>query len=569
MLRELVVEGLGVIERAEVELEGGCSTLTGETGAGKTLIVAALGLLMGGRSDRALVRQGSSETLVEGRFVVAPDHAAVGLLGDHGIEVKPAGEVEIVLTRGVAAGGRGGRARINGRLVTVAALGAVGEQLVEIAGQHEAQGIGAPARQRELLDAFAGSTELAAELAGTVRATGRVQSDLEGLIASERERARELDLLRYETAEIEGADLIEGESARLSSDADRLEHAESIAMAIGRAVEALQEEGGAGETVDAARRHVVAAAELDSALGEIAERLEAATLELSDIAGDLSRSLVAPDPAALEETRARLETIARLTRKYGEGDDPSAGPEVRVHDYLSRARARIEELEGSESSLDVLRTELGELEARGQILAGELSDRRREHAPRLQKEMERTLADLALGGARFEVALTPRPLFEGGAESVEFRVAADPGEAPRPVAKVASGGELSRIALALHLLTSESGGSEGRSRTMVFDEIDAGVGGRAAQSVGRALADLARASGAQVLLVTHLPQVAAFADTHYRVRKGTTGERASALVTRVEDAERIDELSRMLAGMPESERAREHARELLETAGSK
>jgi DNA repair protein RecN (Recombination protein N) len=183
--------------------------------------------------------------------------------------------------------------------------------------------------------------------------------------------------------------------------------------------------------------------------------------------------------------------------------------------------------------------------------------------------MEDMLAGLALEGARFEVVLTDRDLFEGGAESVEFRVAANPGENPRPIAKVASGGELSRIALALHLLTSQDRGTEGSARTMVFDEVDAGVGGRAAQSVGRALADLARASGAQVLLVTHLPQVAAFAGSHYRVLKESADERASALVTRVEGAERLDELSRMLAGMPESRRAREHAKELLETASTR
>jgi DNA repair protein RecN (Recombination protein N) len=570
MLRELVVEGLGVIERAELELEGGCSTLTGETGAGKTLIVAALGLLMGARPERALVREGASEALVEGRFVVAPDHAAAGLLLAHGIEDEPGGdEVEIVLSRGVTTAGRGGRARINGRLVTVATLGAVGERLVEIAGQHEAQGIGVPARQRELLDAFAGSTELAAELARTVRAASRVQSELEELVSSERERERELDLLRYEVGEIEGAALTEGEATRLGADADRLEHAESIATAVGRAVESLQQEGGAGETVDAAWRQVAAAAERDPGLGELARRLEAATLELADIAGDLSSSMVVPDPVALQETRARMEVIARLSRKYGEGGEPKGGPESRVLGYLSRARARIEELDSAESFLGTLRTEQQELEERAQRLAGELSARRREHAPRLEKEMELALANLALAGARFEVALAARSLFEGGAESVEFRVAADPGETTRPVAKVASGGELSRIALALHLLTSGHGGPERSRRTMVFDEIDAGVGGRAAQSVGRALADLARASGAQVLLVTHLPQVAAFADTHYRVRKGTTGERAHALVTRVEGAERVDELSRMLAGMPESDRAREHAKELLETAGSK
>ena len=575
MLRELVVEGLGVVERAELELHGGCSALTGETGAGKTLMVAALGLLVGGRSDRALVREGAAEALVEGRFVVPPGHRAIEVLVAHGIiDAETAEqETEIVLTRSITADGKGGRGRINGRLVTVATLGSVGAQLVEIAGQHEAQGVGAPARQRALLDAFAGCTALATELAGTVRAASRIHSELETLLSSERERERELDLLRYETSEIEKADLQEGEFELLTADAERLEHAESIVLALGRAVDALSGERGAAETIDSAHRDVSAAAQRDSALNELAERLEATSLEIADVAGDLTRNLVAPDPHALEETRARLDVIARLMRKYGEDRVPNdavrQSPEAGVLGYLARARNRIDELENAESSLEGLRGEHDELVARSGDLAQELGSRRREAGPHLERQMEEMLGGLALAGARFEVALTERELFEGGSESVELRVAANPGETARPVAKVASGGELSRIALALHLLTSRYSDTKGSARTMIFDEVDAGVSGLAAQSVGRALADLARTSGAQVLLVTHLPQVAAFADAHYRVLKQTADERATALVEHVEGAERVDELSRMLAGMPESQRAREHAKELLETASAR
>jgi len=537
--------------------------------------VAALGLLVGGRSDRALVREGTAEALVEGRFVVPSGHGALQVLVAHGIiEPEVAGsEVEVVLTRSTTADGKGGRARINGRLVTVAALGSVGAQLVEIAGQHEAQGVGAPARQRALLDAFAGSTDLAAELAGTVRAASRVQGELEALLSNERERERELDLLRYETSEIDKGNLEEGEFDRLTADADRLEHAESIALALGRAIDALSGERGAAETIDSALRDVSAAAQRDSALEELAGRLEATSLEIADIADDLTRSVVAPDPQVLEETRGRLDVIARLMRKYGEDrvsdvSEPQ-GPEAGVLGYLARARDRIDELDNAESSLGELRGEHDDLVARAGRLAQELAVIRREAGPRLEGAMEEMLGDLALAGARFEVALTERGLFEGGSESVEFRVAANPGETARPVSKVASGGELSRIALALHLLTSGDSGTEGSARTMIFDEVDAGVGGLAAQSVGRSLADLARASGAQVLLVTHLPQVAAFADYHYRVLKESADERATALVEPIEGAERVDELSRMLAGMPESTRAREHAKELLETASAR
>lgn len=575
MLRELVVEGLGVIERAELELKDGCSALTGETGAGKTLVVAALGLLIGGRSDRALVREGAPEALVEGRFVVPADHTAVGVLEDNGIIEAGVGgsDVEIVLTRTVTAEGKGGRARINGRLVTVTVLTAVGAQLVEIAGQQEAQGVGTPTRQRGLLDAFSGSTALAAELAHAVRAASRVQSELTTLVSSERERERELDLLRYEISEIEKAALEEGELARLTAEADRLEHAESIALALGRAIDALNGDDGAGETIDSALQDVTAAARRDPVLEEVARRLDAASLEISDIAGDLTRSMVAPDPGALQEMRARLDVIARMVRKYGHDQASAEGgphaPEAHVLGYVARARARVDELDNAESSLGSLRAEHDDLMALANRLAADLGARRRQAAPAFERAMEEMLGALALEGARFEVALTDRELFEGGGESIELRVAANPGENARPIAKVASGGELSRIALALHLLTSQERETEGSARTMVFDEVDAGIGGRAAQSVGRALADLTRVSGAQVLLVTHLPQVAAFAGSHYRVLKQSADERASALVARVEGAERLDELSRMLAGMPESKRAREHAKELLETASTR
>ena len=574
MLRELVVEGLGVIERAELELRGGCSALTGETGAGKTLMVAALGLLLGGRSDRALVRQGASETLIEGRFVVPAGHGAAEVLVTHGIvgEETSDREIEIVVTRTVASDGKGGRARVNGRLVTVAVLGDLGTHLVEIAGQHESQGVGAPARQRALLDEFAGSGALSSELAGAVREANRVRGELDALASGERERERELDLLRYEISEIVNAELSEGEFARLAADADRLEHAESIALAMGRAIETLDGERGAAETIGAALGEVSAAALKDPALSEVAGRLEAASLEIADIRNDLSRGLVTPDPQALEETRARLDVIARMTRKYGDDEKTGAeqrSAEVRVLGYLDRASTRVDELENAESSQGDLRGELDRLLERAERVGGELTAIRTEAAPRLARALEEKLRDLALPGARFEVALKPRELFEGGMESVEFRVAANPGESVRPVAKVASGGELSRIALGLHLLTSRRVEGEASARTMVFDEVDAGVGGQAAQSVGRALADLARASEAQVLLVTHLPQVAAFADHHYRVLKESTDGRAGARVERIDGAERLDELSRMLAGMPESRRAREHAKELLESAGAR
>jgi DNA repair protein RecN (Recombination protein N) len=290
-------------------------------------------------------------------------------------------------------------------------------------------------------------------------------------------------------------------------------------------------------------------------VGSLAARLEAAAIELTDIADELLRREAAPDPETLAAMRERLALLAHLKRKYG--DD-----EVRVLEYLERARARQLELETLDSDLESLQEEAAKLTTEAQENGGRLSDIRRAAAMDLQERMIELLETLALKGARFEVGFEERDLYEGGLEQIEFKVAVNPGEGPRPVAKVASGGELSRIALALHLLTASG------ATTMVFDEIDAGVGGESAQSIGRALADLARRSEDQVVVVTHLPQVAAFANHHLRVTKSIVGGRSSALVEPIGGGERVVELSRMLAGLPGSDSAQEHAQELLKLAQS-
>jgi DNA repair protein RecN (Recombination protein N) len=558
MLTELVVEGLGVIDRAELELEAGCSVLTGETGAGKTLLVAALGLLLGGRSDRTMVREGEEEARVEGRFVVPAEHDAAVALSALGLVEEPPDPMagtEIVLTRAVSADGRSTKARINGRLVTAGVLAEAARSLIEIAGQHQAKGVSAPALQRHLLDAFCGDEALglAAEVARAVREAKRSERALEELVAGERSRARELDVLRYEIAEIETAAPSVGESAALTAEALELENAESNAAAISAALEALSGDRGAAELLSEAGSALAGAGSPDAALKGLSERLGVTAIEVADVASELSRVVTEPDRDALEAVRRRLEVVARVKRKYGHDEEA-------VLDYVAAARRRVEELADATTDLERLQRARDEEFERAAELAGRLSDLRAAGAPRLAHEMEGLLADLALGGARFAVSLASRSLYEGGRDLVELAVSTNPGQPPLPLAKVASGGELSRIALALHLLTSAGAG------VMVFDEVDAGVGGRPAQAVGRALAQLARDSGAQVLVVTHLPQVAAFADAHYRVAKEQSGHRSNVAIARVDGDERVEELSRMLAGMPESARAKEHAGELLHIA---
>lgn len=559
MLTELVVEGLGVIDRAELELKPGSSALTGETGAGKTLLVAALSLLLGARSDKALVRQGAPRARVDARFELSEAHPAWRLLQDHDL-LDPAGDAgsagELLLTRTIAADGRS-KAHINGRPVTLSLLQEVGRSLVEIAGQNEHQQLGSSTAQRQLLDASAGedTVRLAAEVAERVRVLSRLGSELEELDSSERDRARELDVLRAEIKEIEAVDPRPDEIAELTRAAARLEHAEAIASALGAALARLKGDGGAGESLAAASKEIESLLELDASLADTAARLEQATIEVSDIAEELSRSDVQADPSNIAATRDRLASVKRLLRKYG-------ATETEVLAYLDRARQRVQLLESSGTDRDRLAAEIADAEAGATELARELSKTREKAARALEERMRSTLGELALADASFEVEMTPQELYLGGLESIRFLIAANPGESPKPLGKVASGGELSRISLALRLLAST-----GDATTLVFDEVDAGVGGEAARAVGSCLARLGEVDGTQVLVVTHLPQVAAFADHQYRVSKTLADDRTASVVESVEGDDRIEELSRMLAGLPESDRAKEHAQELLELAG--
>ncbi|HYP24382.1 MAG TPA: DNA repair protein RecN, partial [Actinomycetota bacterium] len=395
---------------------------------------------------------------------------------------------------------------------------------------------------------------LAETVATEVRAAGAAERCLAEASEDERTRERTADLLRYEISEIDGAALRPGEVAELEAEATRLENAGALAEGIAEAESLLRGEGGAAESLATAQRVLEKLAAHDPALGALAARLASITYDVADAGDEVAGREVAPDPDALESTRSRLQLIRALARKYGDDEDA-------ILEYREGAARRLAELDNADATLAALRDEVAAHRAAATEAATRLTELRRAAAPRLEEGVEALLGTLAMGGADFRVALETADLYEGGAETVEMLVSANPGEVPRPVAKVASGGELSRISLALHLLTSA-----GSVTTTVFDEVDAGVGGEAAQSIGRALAKLARTTGAQVLVVTHLPQVAAFADHQVVVTKDAEPSRTDAHVTLVAGDARLEELSRMLAGMRHSERARDHARELLDLA---
>jgi DNA repair protein RecN (Recombination protein N) len=552
MLSELVVEGLGVIDRADLQLTVGSSALTGETGAGKTLLVAALGSLRGGRADRAMVRQGSSSARIDARFEIAGDHPVIEVLARAGFEDKGPGS-EVILSRTIGLDGRS-KAHIDGRPVTVAVLQEVGRALIEIAGQHEHHELASSGAQRRMLDVYADASEMAGQLAQDFAELTNLRDQLAAMRTSARDAVRIADTLSQEIREIEEVAPVLGETEELSARASRLEHAETIAVAIDSALADLKGEQGVGELIASAHRSLEPVIDKDPALSPLVERIRVVGIEVSDIAEELHRGSVRSDPVTLAATRDRLASIARLLRKYGEG-------EAEVLAYLDNARSRSRDLDDPGLAMQRLEREIAIAEERAEKLASQLSKKRKTAAVRMEPAVEEALKDLALTDATFVVRLDPCELGAGGRETVTFMVSANVGQAPAPLTKVASGGELSRIALALKTLAS--GDVPG---TLVFDEVDAGVGGAAARAVGRYLAELGKRPGAQVLVVTHLPQVAAFAEHQYRVTKSSADSSTTSVVQAIEGDDRVEELSRMLAGLPESERAREHAQELLELA---
>ncbi|HET8662050.1 MAG TPA: DNA repair protein RecN [Micromonosporaceae bacterium] len=579
MLEELRITGLGVIEDTTLPLTRGMNVITGETGAGKTMVVTGLGLLFGGRADAARVRTDPGRAVVDGRLRLTGNAASAvqARVADAGAE--PDTDGSLLLSRTVTVEGRS-RAHVGGRTVPVSTLGDLGEQVVAVHGQSDQLRLLRPAEQRASLDRFAGPQhekllDRYREAYGQWR---RVEEDLADRRRNARERNQEADLLRLGLDEITRVDPQPGEDELLREEAQRLEHAEGLRTAAALAylslaggVEAGDDAPDAGGLLGTARRTLEAQSTVDRKLGDLAERLaEVATL-VGDVAAELSGYLdvLDADPARLQAVYERRAALRGLTRKYAEDVDG-------VVAWAERARARLAELDTSDELLEELDRERQRLARDVAELAGRLSASRREAADRFAADVTRELAGLAMPHARVEVAVLPRPGGKGeptlpvgegeagvgpdGADEVELRLLAHPGAPALPLQKGASGGELSRVMLAIEVVFAGAGGPP----TLVFDEVDAGVGGRAAVEIGRRLSRLARSH--QVLVVTHLPQVAAFADRHLVVAKDTGGSVTTSGVRVVEDTDRARELARMLAGLPDSDLGIAHAEELLAVA---
>jgi DNA repair protein RecN (Recombination protein N) len=542
MLVEVRVRDLGVIEALDLVLGPGMTALTGETGAGKTLVVEALELLVGGRADAALVRSGATQAVVEGRFVTPAE--AEGEPGE-----------ETVVVREIPSDGRS-RAYIDGRMATVTALAALGSRLVDLHGQHAHQSLLQAPAQRRALDHFASVDTTEADAAR--RRVVELDERLFELGGDARQLAREMDLLAFQIAEIEAARLTDAdEESRLELEESVLSAADDLRLAAevarGHLVEGERSAGRGGMDGQGATELLgLAAAGLGAheQLRDLSERLRSAASEIADVTDDLRRraETFEADPERLAAVQARRRLLSELRRKYGE----------RLADVMAfeqAARSRLADLEAGEQGRAELAAErqraVEELEAAEERLGAA----RRAAAPKLGAAIVSHLADLAIAGGRLEVRVG-----SGRGDDVEWLFGANPGERALPLEKVASGGELARIMLATRLVLSEA------PPTLVFDEVDAGVGGEAALAVGRALHTLAEA-GHQVLVVTHLAQVAAFADAQVAVTKEERDGRTVAAARVVEAEDRLVEVSRMLSGQRDSATARRHAEELLGLGG--
>ena len=560
MLRELRIENLLLIERAELRLGEGLNAITGETGAGKTVLAHSLDLLMGGKAKAQIVRPGAQEAWVEGVFDLPK-----GLLDEPEMaelaERLPEGADEVVLGRRVSAGGRTS-AFVAGRAATAADLKLLGGRLVAFFGQHEHRRLTISSAQLEILDGFAGEEHL--RLRGEYRDAHRECTHLTAELAELREREgsreRDLDLYRYELSEIEAVAPVPEERVEIAAERERLRHAEGLREAASSAHAGLSgadaDGGGAAAALAQAEAALQGAAGLDPALDSLAERVAALVVETGDVASELRDYAegLAADPASLQAIEERLEAIDRLERKHG-------GSVESVLDHAERCREEIARLEGAGERSAEAEAALVTAEARREELGKDLSAGREAAAGPLQERVAAELERLSMAGASLEVVLEPHPDGYGasGRETVELRVAPNPGIEAAPLRDAASGGELSRVMLALSGL-----GRAASAGTMVFDEIDAGVGGKTARVVGERLQALGR--DRQVLCITHLPQVASLADVHFRLEKDVSGEQALAGVERLEGEGVVAEIRRMLGAENSDETATKHARELLKAA---
>ena len=558
MITELRIADLGVINDATITLHPGLTVVTGETGAGKTMIVSGLGLLLGGRADPRAVRRGSERARVEGRFKI-DNHELMQRVRQAGGQLD---DDELIVARHLTSAGRS-RAYLGGAQVPANVCAELTARLVTIHGQAEQVRLTDADRQRQLLDRFAGASALTplGRYSAVWAEDRAARAELDQLRAEAQSRAREIDLLKFGLDEIERIAPASGEDVALAADALRLQSADDLRDSAQSAVHALagpeDEAGGALALLYAARKAFESAASQDPAASQLGERLAESSFQLNDLTADLARYLdsLETQPGRLEQIAERRAQLSTLTRKYGTTCDE-------VLQWAADSAVRLSQLELSDDRITTLEERIAELKAELVSLATEIGAARREAAARFTELVIGELADLAMPHARLRFEVTSAELGPSGADRVDLMFAANPGSEVRSLGRVASGGELSRVRLALEVVLA----ADHEAVTLVFDEVDAGVGGKVAVEVGRRLARLSQHT--QVIVVTHLAQVAAFADRHYVVVKADDGQVTTSGVVQVADEDRAVELARMMAGLDTTESALAHAGELVELAAA-
>jgi DNA repair protein RecN (Recombination protein N) len=558
VIEEILIRDLGVISEAKLEFGPGLTVLTGETGAGKTMVLNALGLLLGERSDSSAIRKGQEQAFVEGRWLLAD--SAMQRIRELGIELD---DQELLVNRSVSAEGRS-RAALSGKSVPVGILSEIGDQLVVVHGQSDQIRLRSAAAQREALDQFAGDalSKVLSEYAEVFANWKQASSRLIELTTQLEVRSREADQIRSAVEELTALDPKPGEDIELSDKASKLTHLEELRIAATESHNQLSSEG-FDDSADAitligkARRALEAVSEHDPELASLAEQLKEIGYSLNETSASISGYLASLDSdgsSELERIQQRRADLTSAMRKYG----PTL---EEVVSFLENSGARLLELDSSDKEIQELTSLEQALSKQAVSLAKTITELRTKAAAELAKSVSAELAALAMTGASLEVSVTPASeLGTHGADQVAILLSAYPGAEPRPLGKGASGGELSRIMLAIEVVLAKSE----LAPTFIFDEVDAGVGGAAATEVGKRLSTLAQ--NAQVIVVTHLPQVAAFATRHLRVLKSVSDQYTATDVVRLEGEAVVEELARMLSGLSESESGKTHAKELLELA---
>ncbi|GAX90924.1 DNA repair protein RecN [Effusibacillus lacus] len=566
MLLELYVRNFALIEEISLHFGDGLNVVTGETGAGKSILIDALGLVLGGRSSSEMVRQGSDKAIVEALFHVTPGSRLSDVMQELGIDWE---DDTLVVVREVSASGKS-VCRINGRIVTVQTLRMIGSLLVDLAGQHEHQSLLRPEEHLEMLDSFAGDSIhiLRQRVSNTYEQYRAARRALEQAAMGEQERAQRIDMLRFQLEEIRSLGIKPGEEDQLEEERRKLAHAEKLSTAASNVFECLYQ-GGARqasiiETLHKLTSEMTGVLKFDPNLQPVAELIQSSALQLEEAAHELRsyRDSIEYNPARLQSIEERLAVLARLRRKYGQSV-------AEILDYAGRIASELDDLEHHEENIGRLQQNLFTLEQQLAKEATELSLKRKAYADKLSKRIAEELASLMMPKTRFQIDFQADSSEKGilvndqrvavnekGIDRVEFLFSPNPGEPLRPLVKIASGGELSRTLLAIKTILSGEG-----VETLVFDEIDTGISGRAAQAVAEKMSVVAHSS--QVICVTHLPQVACMADRHFVINKQQKSGRSLTIVNQLNDSERVEELARMLSGAELTDTTRKHAEEML------